>query len=175
MSSVSRLRRTSFSAAAPSYSVRIVRTGRETSGSSETGSRLLVAQTRDGQLVGVNLTVPVAEAAAALISLGYGDVLSRDAHAAVWGYTTLRFDYALVIHEKHFNRHDYMIWKSYGTVQPVFVLRAAGVPIDPGPPPHFGTRAYQDQAVEVIRGSSLLDPVSIDLARHGLRDDRQVA
>jgi hypothetical protein len=38
-------------------------------------------------------------------------------------------DYAFVVHEKHFNRHDYMIWKSYGTVQPVFVLRSAGVPI----------------------------------------------
>jgi 4-amino-4-deoxy-L-arabinose transferase-like glycosyltransferase len=37
--------------------------------------------------------------------------------------------YAIVIHEKHFNRHDYMIWQSYKTVQPVFVLRAAGVPI----------------------------------------------
>lgn len=37
--------------------------------------------------------------------------------------------YALVIHEKHFNRHDFMIWKSYGTTQPLFVLRAAGVPI----------------------------------------------
>ncbi|HEY0254410.1 MAG TPA: glycosyltransferase family 39 protein [Kofleriaceae bacterium] len=37
--------------------------------------------------------------------------------------------YALVIHEKHFNRHDYMIWKSYGTTQPIFVLRSDGVPI----------------------------------------------
>ncbi len=37
--------------------------------------------------------------------------------------------YAIVVHEQHFNRHDYMIWKSYGTVQPVFVLRTAGVPI----------------------------------------------
>jgi hypothetical protein len=37
--------------------------------------------------------------------------------------------YALVVHEKHFNRHDYMVWKSYGTVQPVFVVRAAGVPV----------------------------------------------
>ncbi len=36
---------------------------------------------------------------------------------------------ALVIHELHFNRHDYLIWKSYGTVQPVFVLRFDGVPI----------------------------------------------
>jgi hypothetical protein len=40
-----------------------------------------------------------------------------------------RSNLALVVHEKHFNRHDYMIWKSYGTEQPVFVLRSAGVPI----------------------------------------------
>jgi 4-amino-4-deoxy-L-arabinose transferase-like glycosyltransferase len=37
--------------------------------------------------------------------------------------------YAIVIHEKHFNRHDYMIWKAYGTLAPVYVLRADGVPI----------------------------------------------
>ncbi len=37
--------------------------------------------------------------------------------------------YALVIHELHFNRHDFMIWKSYGTVQPKAVLRTSGVPI----------------------------------------------
>ncbi|HTM19369.1 MAG TPA: glycosyltransferase family 39 protein [Kofleriaceae bacterium] len=37
--------------------------------------------------------------------------------------------YAIVVHELHFNRHDYMIWKDYGTVQPVFVLRFQGVPI----------------------------------------------
>jgi hypothetical protein len=37
--------------------------------------------------------------------------------------------YALVIHEKHFNRHDYLVWKIYGTVQPMFVLRSHGVPI----------------------------------------------
>jgi hypothetical protein len=36
---------------------------------------------------------------------------------------------AIVVHEKHFNRHDYLIWKSYGTVRPVFVLRSDGVPI----------------------------------------------
>jgi len=36
---------------------------------------------------------------------------------------------AIVVHEKHFNRHDYLIWKSYGTVKPLFVLRAHGVPI----------------------------------------------
>ncbi|MGE0548977.1 MAG: ArnT family glycosyltransferase [Kofleriaceae bacterium] len=36
---------------------------------------------------------------------------------------------AIVVHERHFNRHDFMIWKAYGTVAPLFVLRAAGVPI----------------------------------------------
>ncbi|MDB4963119.1 MAG: hypothetical protein JWP01_3118 [Myxococcales bacterium] len=40
-----------------------------------------------------------------------------------------RSQLAIVVHEKHFNRHDYLIWKSYGSVQPMFVLRAAGVPI----------------------------------------------
>jgi hypothetical protein len=40
----------------------------------------------------------------------------------------------------------------------------AGVPIDPGPPPRLGDpatdRAFKDQAVEVIRDSSLMDPTS---------------
>lgn len=36
---------------------------------------------------------------------------------------------ALVVHELHFNRHDYMIWKTYGTVQPAAVVRKDGVPI----------------------------------------------
>lgn len=40
-----------------------------------------------------------------------------------------RSKYAIVIHEKHFNRHDYLIWAAYKTTQPVFVLRADGVPI----------------------------------------------
>lgn len=40
-----------------------------------------------------------------------------------------RSQLAIVIHEKHFNRHDYMIWQSYKTVAPVFVLRSDGVPI----------------------------------------------
>jgi 4-amino-4-deoxy-L-arabinose transferase-like glycosyltransferase len=44
-------------------------------------------------------------------------------------YGIAQSQYALVIHEKHFNRHDYLIWKSYGTVRPIYVLRAAGVPI----------------------------------------------
>jgi hypothetical protein len=48
---------------------------------------------------------------------------------------------------------------------------ADGVPIDPGPPPRLGDpaadQAYKDQAVEVIRDSSLLDPadgVTIDIS-----------
>jgi hypothetical protein len=44
---------------------------------------------------------------------------------------------------------------------------AAGTPIDPGPPPQFGSQAYKDQAVEVIRDSSLLDTsadVTIDVS-----------
>jgi hypothetical protein len=48
---------------------------------------------------------------------------------------------------------------------------AGGVPIDPGPPPRLGDpltdQAFKDQAVEVIRDSSLLDPtagVMIDIS-----------
>ncbi len=41
---------------------------------------------------------------------------------------------------------------------------ASGVPIDPGPPPRLGDpatdQAFKDQAVEVIRDSSLLDPAN---------------
>ncbi len=40
-----------------------------------------------------------------------------------------RSDFALVIHELHFNRHDFLIWQEYGTVQPAYVLRTDGVPI----------------------------------------------
>ena len=36
---------------------------------------------------------------------------------------------ALVIHERHFNRHDYMVWDVYGTVQPAYVLTFQGVPL----------------------------------------------
>ena len=40
----------------------------------------------------------------------------------------------------------------------------SGVPVDPGPPPKLGDpatdQAYKDQAVEVIRDSSLLDPAN---------------
>lgn len=40
-----------------------------------------------------------------------------------------RSQLAIVIHERHFNRHDYLIWKAYGVVQPWFVLRSRGVPV----------------------------------------------
>lgn len=52
-----------------------------------------------------------------------------------------RSQLAIVVHERHFNRHDYMIWSSYGTVQPIAVLRFDGVPLvsvyrrPPAPPP----------------------------------------
>jgi hypothetical protein len=57
-----------------------------------------------------------------LLPRGYPDAGHEDA-----GVAASRL--AIVIHEKHFNRHDYMIWNSYGTVRPVFVLTAHGVPI----------------------------------------------
>ena len=38
-------------------------------------------------------------------------------------------DVALVVHELHFNRHDYMIWQGYRSVKPTYVLRSDGVPI----------------------------------------------
>jgi 4-amino-4-deoxy-L-arabinose transferase-like glycosyltransferase len=40
-----------------------------------------------------------------------------------------RSDLAVVIHELHFNRHDYLIWNSYRTVQPIDVVTSDGVPI----------------------------------------------
>ncbi len=40
-----------------------------------------------------------------------------------------RSELAMVIHERHFARHDFMIWQSYGTVRPIFVLRLDGVPL----------------------------------------------
>ncbi len=36
---------------------------------------------------------------------------------------------AFVVHEKHFNRHDYLIWEAYKKIQPSFVLKYDGVPI----------------------------------------------
>jgi hypothetical protein len=36
---------------------------------------------------------------------------------------------AIVIHQLHFARHDFLIWKSYRTVQPRFVLTFDGVPL----------------------------------------------
>lgn len=40
-----------------------------------------------------------------------------------------RSTWALVIHERHFARHEIMIWRSFATVQPDFVLRLDGVPL----------------------------------------------
>jgi hypothetical protein len=36
---------------------------------------------------------------------------------------------AFVVHERHFNRHDYLIWQAYGKVQPSYVLLYDGVPL----------------------------------------------
>jgi hypothetical protein len=80
-----------------------------------------------------------------LLPHGYPDAGHEDAGVAA-------SQLAIVIHEKHFNRHDYMIWNSYGTLRPVFVLTAHGVPIvslyqrpspagtgaRPAAPPHGG-------------------------------------
>ncbi len=51
----------------------------------------------------------------------------RDAGREEAGIAASRI--ALVIHELHFNRHDYLIWSAYRTTRPVFVLRVDGVPI----------------------------------------------
>jgi hypothetical protein len=40
-----------------------------------------------------------------------------------------RSQIALVIHERHFARHDYLVWDRYGTVQPSHILTTFGVPI----------------------------------------------
>ncbi|HET8653123.1 MAG TPA: FG-GAP-like repeat-containing protein [Gaiellaceae bacterium] len=58
----------------------------------------------------------------------------------------------------------------WGHVRP-FALppSASGLPIDPGKPPQFGTRAYVDMALAVLRRSSELDPrdrISIDVGPH---------
>ena len=50
----------------------------------------------------------------------------------------------------------------------------AGVPMDPGPPPAFGTDAYRDGAVEVLLLSSWLDPAdptTIDISPGALGDN----
>ena len=38
-------------------------------------------------------------------------------------------DYAMVVHELHFNKYDYWIWDSYGRADPVQVLALDGVPL----------------------------------------------
>lgn len=57
-------------------------------------------------------------------------VLPRGYPDAGWeGQGVSNSQLALVIAEKHFRRHDYLIWNQYGTVAPIVVLRAGGVPI----------------------------------------------
>ena len=61
------------------------------------------------------------------------------------------------------------IGPQWGHVKPFAIPEggSAGTPIDPGPPPQFGSQAYKEQAVEVIRDSSQLDPanpVTIDIS-----------
>ncbi len=68
------------------------------------------------------------------------------------------------------------IGPQWGHVEPFAIPTggATGVPIDPGPPPAFGSAAYRDQAVEVIRLSSRLDPASaptIDVSPGALGDN----
>ncbi len=41
----------------------------------------------------------------------------------------MRSKIAFVIHELHFRRHEYMIWKAYGTTKPHYVLTFDGVPL----------------------------------------------
>jgi 4-amino-4-deoxy-L-arabinose transferase-like glycosyltransferase len=36
---------------------------------------------------------------------------------------------AFVVHERHFNRHDFLVWEAYQKVQPSFVLLYDGVPL----------------------------------------------
>jgi hypothetical protein len=38
-------------------------------------------------------------------------------------------DWAMVVHEKHFNRYEYMIWDIFETTRPYRVLAAEGVPL----------------------------------------------
>ena len=38
-------------------------------------------------------------------------------------------DYAMVVHEKHFNKYEYWIWDFYGTARPSKVLTLEGVPL----------------------------------------------
>jgi ATP-dependent metalloprotease FtsH len=53
-----------------------------TMGTSESGGQLLLAQTRDGQFVAITVAGSPAQAAQALVSLGYGDLLSPSAQTA---------------------------------------------------------------------------------------------
>ncbi len=53
--------------------------------------------------------------------------LEQTGDAAVGGITQSQV--ALVIHELHFNKYEYMIWNAYKTIRPVKVLTLDGVPL----------------------------------------------
>ena len=64
----------------------------------------------------------------------------------------------------------------WGHVTPFAIAAggAEGVPIDPGPPPRFGTDEYKDQAVMVIQRSSQLDSTAsatIDISPGAIGDN----
>ncbi|MEZ4366754.1 MAG: glycosyltransferase family 39 protein [Kofleriaceae bacterium] len=46
-----------------------------------------------------------------------------------WSRGIEKSTWALVVHERHFARHDYLIWQAYGTVAPAYVFRVDGVPV----------------------------------------------
>jgi hypothetical protein len=59
----------------------------------------------------------------------YGLLSDRQPDSGHENAGVMNSQWAMVIHELHFNRHDYLIWDAYKTVRPVFVLRFDGVPI----------------------------------------------
>ncbi|HWH23783.1 MAG TPA: AAA family ATPase [Candidatus Limnocylindria bacterium] len=56
---------------------------RVTVGQSDAGARVLIAETAAGELVAVSLAGAIGDAAAALRSLGYGDLLTAEARASI--------------------------------------------------------------------------------------------
>ncbi|HYI21580.1 MAG TPA: AAA family ATPase [Candidatus Limnocylindrales bacterium] len=54
-----------------------------TMGANDSGTQMLLARTEGGDYVAIGINVPVAEAASALVSLGYGDLLTRGVVAAI--------------------------------------------------------------------------------------------
>ncbi len=54
-----------------------------TLGANDSGAQMLLARTDGGDYVAIGINVPVGEAASALVSLGYGDLLTRGVVAAI--------------------------------------------------------------------------------------------